>query len=392
VNNTSIQRSNISYAWRTRNTERGFTSGVSLHSHTCMSKETLAFLAHMGTEYKILRPIFANRERYCRDSHGYELDYAASYWTPPLPPHLAYDLERSQIEDQLQLPALVSITDHDDIRAPLLLRSVPRARRIPISVEWTVPYHDSVFHLGIHNLPGSTANEWMQIFAEFTAAPSVPCLKEILSQLHALPDALIVFNHPVWDLHKVGAERHLFCIHEFMSNCSQFIHAMELNGLRGWSENRRVTALAEEWGQILISGGDRHGVQPNANINLTNAASFNEFVHEVRNERISNILFMPQYAEPWKHRILQSTIDVISYYPDFPEGTQYWDDRVYHPDANGVVRPISQLWHGDGRAPAFVRYVLGATRLLGKGPFSRSLRLAWSDPHGLRMTLNNQDA
>jgi hypothetical protein len=263
-----------------------------------MSKETLDFLANMGTEYKILRPIFANRERYCRDSHGYELDYAASYWTPPLPPHLAYDLERSQIEDQLQLPALVSITDHDDIQAPLLLRSVPRARQIPISVEWTDPYHDSVFHLGIHNLPGSTANEWMQTFAEFTAAPSVPRLKEILSQLHALPDALIVFNHPVWDLYKVGAERHLLCINEFMSNCSHFIHAMELNGLRGWSENRRVTTLAQEWGQILISGGDRHGVQPNANINLTNSASFDEFVHEVRNERISHILFMPQYAEP----------------------------------------------------------------------------------------------
>jgi hypothetical protein len=71
---------------------------------------------------------------------------------------------------------------------------------------------------------------------------------------------------------------------------------------------------------LLISGGDRHGVEPNANINLTNATSFNEFVHEVRKERRSNVLFMPQYAEPWKHRILQSTMDAIRDYPEFPAG------------------------------------------------------------------------
>ncbi len=58
-----------------------------------------------------------------------------------------------------------------------------------------------------------------------------------------------------------------------------------------------------------IAGGDRHGVEPNANINLTNATTFTEFVHEVRREKKSRVLFMPQYAEPWKHRILQSTID-----------------------------------------------------------------------------------
>ena len=149
----AVQKLTVSYSWRKRDAARGFTSGVSLHSHTCMSKETLDFLADMGTEYKILRPVFANRERYCRDVHGVELDYKASYWTPPLPPSLAFDLERRQIEDHLQLPALVSITDHDDIQAPTLLRLSSRTSSVPISVEWTAPYRDSVFHLGIHNLP-----------------------------------------------------------------------------------------------------------------------------------------------------------------------------------------------------------------------------------------------
>jgi hypothetical protein len=85
-------------------------------------------------------------------------------------------------------------------------------------------------------------------------------------------------------------------------------------------------------------------------VNLTNATSFNEFVHEVRKERRSNVLFMPQYAEPWKHRILQSTMDAIRNYPEFPQGSRTWDERVYHPDGNGVVRPLSELWPG-GRPP-----------------------------------------
>ena len=80
--------------------------------------------------------------------------------------------------------------------------------------------------------------------------------------------------------------------------------------------------LAEQWNMLLISGGDRHGVEPNANINLTNAASFTEFVHEIRREKQSNVLFMPQYAEPWKHRLLQSTLDAIRDYPEFPQGSR----------------------------------------------------------------------
>jgi hypothetical protein len=357
-----------------------------------MSKETLDFLADMGTEFKLLRPIFANRERYCRDVHGVELNYAASYWTPPLPPRTAFDLERRQIEDHLQLPALVSITDHDDIQAPLLLRSFPYGRHIPIGVEWTVPFMNTAFHLGIHNLPSITAAAWMRTFAEFTAAPSAPRLNEILSELHGLPDVLIVFNHPVWDLYNVGTERHLFCVNEFLRSSGQFIHALELNGLRSWRENRQTHAIARKWNQLVISGGDRHGVQPNANINLTRATTFEEFVHEVRYERISHILFMTQYAEPWKHRILRSTLDVIRHYPDFPEGSRNWDDRVFHPDSKGILRPVSQLWPGDGRAPIFVRFVLGAVRLLGVGPLSSSLRIAWNDRQEMRLTLSSQEA
>ena len=115
----------------------------------------------------------------------------------------------------------------------------------------------------------------------------------------------------------------------------------------GGSSDSEVTALAARWNQILISGGDRHGIEPNANLNLTRAASFTAFVHEVRRERQSHVLFMPQYAEPWKHRILNSTLAAVRDYPEFPEGSQCWDERVFHPDAEGKLRPLAELWFRD---------------------------------------------
>ena len=142
---------------------------------------------------------------------------------------------------------------------------------------------------------------------------------------------------------------------------------------------------------LLTSGGDRHGVEPNANVNLTNATSFTEFVHEIRRERMSQVLFMPQYAEPWKHRILQSTIDAIRDYPEFPQGSRTWDERVYHPDANGIVRPLKEIWP-TGRAPFLMRLILNAVQMLGKGPVSGGLRIAWNENGQQRLALGEQES
>jgi hypothetical protein len=299
-------------------------------------------------------------------------------------------LERRQIEEKLQLAGLVSITDHDDIQAPMLLRTVAGSRHIPVSVEWTVPFGETAFHLGVHNLPSATGAAWMERLAAFTAMPVVErapkLLTEMLAELDELAGVLIVFNHPLWDLYRVGKEKHEVLVNEFLAVNGQFVHALELNGLRDWKENRETSTLAGKWNQLVISGGDRHGIEPNANVNLTHAGSFNEFVHEVRRERQSHVLFMPQYAEPWKHRILQSTLAAIRNYPDFPEGSRLWDERVYHPDANGVMQPLSQLWMR-GKAPAVCTAVLSVVRIMGAGPVSSGLRLAWNDSGEMRATL-----
>jgi hypothetical protein len=380
----------ISYLWRDKDAPRGFRTGISLHSHTNQSRETLDFLANFGNQFPVMRPLLSRLERRAEQIHGIRIDYSASYWTPPMTPKLAFDLETRQIE-KLGLSPMVSITDHDNIKAPMLLRAVPSARQIPVSVEWSAPYGGSqAFHLGVHNLPSARATEWMATLQDFTRRPSDARLSEILAALHSERNVLVVFNHPMWDLYLIGKEKHQFLVNEFLQKNGAYIHALELNGLRNWDENREVRRLAERWNMLLISGGDRHGVEPNANVNLTNATSFTEFVHEVRRERKSNVLFLPQYAEPWKHRLLQSTVDAVRHYPEFPQGSRSWDDRVFHPDAAGVVRPLSGLWP-KGSAPRVLGAVIALVQIMGQGLVSGGLRLAWSDSNQLRLALGEHE-
>jgi hypothetical protein len=380
----------ISYIWRDKDAPKGFRTGVSLHSHTNQSHETLDFLANFGNQFPVMRPLLSRMERRAEQYHGIRIDYAASYWTPPMTPKLAFDLEMRQIE-KLGLAPMVSITDHDTIKAPMLLRTVPSARHIPVSVEWSAPYGGAQsFHLGVHNLPSARAAEWMASLEDYTACPSDARLTEILAALHNEPNVLVVFNHPMWDLYLIGKEKHQFLVGEFLQKNGAFIHALELNGLRNWDENRAVRRLAEKWNMLLLSGGDRHGVEPNANVNLTNASSFTEFVHEVRREKRSSVLFMEQYADPWKHRILQSTIDAIRHYPDFPQGARSWDDRVFHPDAAGVVRPLSEIWP-NGSAPRLIGAVLALVQAMGQGLVAGGLRMAWSDSNQLRLVLGEHE-
>ena len=385
---TALRR--ISYQWKDPQASGDYATGVSLHSHTNQSKETLDFLANLGTQYRLLRPLFNAADRRSRERHNIPMNYAAAYWTPPLTPRLAFDLESNQIQNKLGLMPLVSITDHDNINAPMLLRTVASARHIPVSVEWSAPYgSDQAFHLGIHNLPSEAGAAWMRIFEEYTAHPDEAMLTEILSALHDLPNVLIVFNHPMWDLYLIGEEKHAQRVQDFMATNHEFIHALELNGLRHWEENRKVKKMAQQWNKLLISGGDRHGIEPNADVNLSNASSFTEFVHEVRYEGRSHVLFMPQYAEPWKHRILESTLDAIRDYPEFPQGSRFWDERVFQPDHNGMIRPLRELWPNQ-TVPGYINFLIKAVRLMGSSPVAGGLRVAWSESRELQFALGEE--
>jgi hypothetical protein len=129
------------------------------------------------------------------------------------------------------------------------------------------------------------------------------------------------------------------------------IHAIELNGLRPWEENRVVMDWARGSDYPLISGGDRHACEPNSVVNLTNAASFPEFVGEVRSGH-SVVAFHDRYKEPRGFRIIKALSDIMGEYPDIPSRAR-WSDRVFCKRYCGAITPISELW--DGEPPRVVR-------------------------------------
>ena len=364
----------ISTVWTDRKAAQGYQSGISLHSHTSMSEETLTFIHKMFAYLPGLRLLFEHYERQSREC-GFKLDFVRGNWRPPLLPRMAYDLEASQVL-QLGLQAMVSITDHDTIEAPQLLRTLPSSRGIPVSVEWTVPFGATEFHLGVHNLPTHEGAWWMRRLAAYTQAPADAELLAILNELDAMPGVLLVLNHPVWDLHKIGAEHHGRELQRFLRLAGHAMHALELNGLRDARENRKVSEWARQTGHLLISGGDRHGLEPNACINLSQATNFREFVDEIRLDRVSHILFMQQYARSWEQRILHSTLDCVTDFPEFTEGWRRWDERAFHPDSDGVMRPLSELWR-DGQAPWPLRAAIGFVRMGRSRAFSRTFGMAF---------------
>ena len=251
-----------------------------------------------------------------------------AFWRPPLTPREALDLESRQIET-LGLDPMVSLTDHDDIQAGALLAVVDP--KVPISTEWTIPYGPSFFHVGIHNLPASRAAAIQENLAAITANPKRELVRDALAGLDPnSPITLIVWNHPAWDEARIGGVEHARLASQFAADFGEFLHALELNGLRPWTENQQVIRMAEQDGRVLISGGDRHGLEPNANINLTNAASFAEFVDEVRSDRHSDVLFLPQYREPFRVRMIETMRDIVREYPEFPEDRRRWSDRVFY--------------------------------------------------------------
>jgi hypothetical protein len=135
---------------------------------------------------------------------GAPVDLARGRWHPPVSARAVFESEVAQIENRLGLASYVSVTDHDDIRAGLELQALYAERRAPISFEWTVPSGRGFFHLGVHNLPPESAEEWFARLAGVTAQPSVGAVADALAALDAEREILVVFNHPLWDLAEVG--------------------------------------------------------------------------------------------------------------------------------------------------------------------------------------------
>ena len=349
----------ITCLWKEPRAAESYKTAVSLHGHTLYSHESLNFISESANKVCFLRWVMAALERKAVREASVPFDFDRAFWTPPLTPSAAFEIESRQITEHLGLNSIVSLTDHDSIEAPLLLRVHKDTADVPISTEWSVPFHGGELHLGVHNLPADEAEDILAAMHAYTANPSPQALKELLAELHSRKDVLIVLNHPFWDVVGAGREIHYEAVLSFMAAMGQYVHAFELGGLRGWEENRKTFDFAEQWNVTVISGGDRHGCEPSGVLNLTNAGSLTEFIAEIRRKK-SHVLFMPQYAKPLWTRMLQVVLDVTEPQPSHQLG-EHWDDRTFHPDKTGALRPLSGLWK---RRPSYIETVFAGFRLL----------------------------
>lgn len=364
-----MNNGNVHFLWQDAAATRNFRTGVCLHGHTLYSQECLDFLPRYAHHVPGISQVMRHYQGPRRDGQA-AIDFARAYWTPPLTPSSALHLERKQIA-KLGLAPLVSLTDHDGIDAGLALQVTSNRSEVPVSVEWTAPYEKSILHFGIHNLPANCDRTWMSAMAAYTAAPDETRLPEMLRELAAIPEALVVLNHPFWLEEGVQKADHPRALERLFRDCIESIHAFELNGTRGWKENADTIALARIHGRPIISGGDRHACEPSACINLTNAVTFAEFVAEIRGGH-TNLLFMPQYQEPMPLRILQASGDILRRYPEYPGRTQ-WTDRVFYKGEDGVARSLSEIWQD--RAPWMLMGAAGFVELMATTKLRSAIRV-----------------
>jgi hypothetical protein len=356
---------------------KNYRTGISLHCHTQYSKEMLDFVPRYAERLPVISYFWKNeREKYFEREGKYP-DFSSAYWSPPLAEQIVYSLEKKQI-NKAGLEAVVSITDHDTIEGNLKLSAQSGDEKIPISMEWTVPFEDGFFHVGVHNLPENLADKISRQLLDYTfseKSKDKTSLTEIFALLNSLPEVLLVLNHPLWDIEMVGREDHRRLLKNFIKEHGKWIHAFEINGFRSWSENKAVIEMAEALNIPLVTGGDRHGCRPNTMINLTNSTTFDEFAEEIRVDRCSEIALLPEYAQPLQWRQLQSFADILRFYPEFSEGRQKWFDRVYVDIGDSFgLRQLSVHWKQGG--PPWLRWAIKFLGVLGHERMQSVFRLA----------------
>lgn len=371
-----MRESRIRYYWDQdhRSALGQFRTGVSLHSHTLHSRESMEFIDRATANTPWLAGAIRKQKEKYRATKGRDLDLRRAWWRPPLSARQAFELEQRQIRTLLGMDALVSISDHDNIEACVNLRVIEETRESPISVEWTIPFRRTFFHVGVHNMPPEKAQEMAAAMNEFTARPVESRIGEMLEWAGAARETLVVLNHPMWDENHIGTAAHAESVTSFIESFRPFLHACELNGLRPWAENRDAVGLAARFRLPVVSGGDRHGREPNACVNLTNAGSFTEFAAEVRCDGWSDVLLMPQYREPLRMRILENMCDIIEDDPNHALGWVRWSDRVFYLTDEGIEKSLTEFF--SGRFPSVINRFVSLMRLAKHRRVRSALRFA----------------
>ena len=163
-------------------------------------------------------------------------------------------------------------------------------------------------------------------------------------------------------------------VREFLHAYGRHIHALEINGLRSWQENLSVVSLGREFDYPVVAGGDRHGLEPNAIINLTRAKTFAEFAEEIRVERSSDIAILPQYQEPLALRHLLCAWDAVREHPQLADRQYLGCARVLSCVRDGWSALFPRVWTREHRAGS--THASNVIGLIASPPVRTAARLA----------------
>ena len=354
---------NIHFLKRDETLDGIATTGVSLHCHSLHSKELLDFVPYYAERIPVVKQLWRREMRRREAEFGARPDFRSGYWEPPLTGKELIASESANLAG-LGLSPIVSITDHDSISANLALQG--EAADVPVSMEWTVPFENAFFHIGVHNMPVERSTAITAELLDYTHAQGLPDddrLTELFVMLNEIPDLLVVLNHPIWDIEMIGQRAHEQALERFLGRHRDSLHAVEINGFRAWSENQMVIDLGERTGLPVISGGDRHCCQPNTMFNVTDAGSFSEFVAEIRVDGHSRIGVTPSYHHPLPSRQLASMAQILGDYQNFPEGRKLWSDRIFLDAQDGTgLRSLTDQWNGT--RPMWSHVAIAALRIM----------------------------
>lgn len=327
--------------------QRGFSTAVALHTHSYHSREDLDALNHI-MELPILRKLNGIFKRSFREKAKEELDYANLHYSPPISPEEVYDLELNSARVHGFDRLLLAISDHDKIVASqeLMEKRPDLQDYTSISEELSFKYENQVFHLGVVGIPVRSADAVHKRLQDMAARNELDEMFELLRENRCL----VIFNHPLYALKKVGNHEQL--VTALLRRYGWAIDALEYNGMRCLDENNAVLELARVWRKPIIGGGDRHSPLPSTVLSAgREAENFPDFFEEVRKGRAVAVC-LPNYFKPhgWKMfvRILYyvEAYRRIVFYRDIPITAFPIDERIIPDYFADVARFLLRLFNG----------------------------------------------
>lgn len=287
--------------------EREFGYAVSLHNHSRHSVEKLAALNHV-IKKSFMRPWSGILQKSFGLGDVSNLNYADVTFNPPYTPEDVYRMEAAAASRWGFDGIHMTISDHDEFAGSLALL---RARsdltgHIAVSEELSLWFEGHLFHLGVYLLPENGAQE---THAQIQAAARSKRYDELFEIL-AASGCLVVLNHPLvaWT---PGAPA--IPANDLLTRYGWAIHALEVNGMRTRDENDRVLELARRWRKPVVGGGDSHLLVAGSILSLSRAATFKDFIDEVKDGHAVPFV-TPNYFAPLRWKLFLRVIFFISRY------------------------------------------------------------------------------